>query len=83
MENPVLAFRKAKGWSRREFARRSGLNYQTLQNLEIGETKRITPQTKEYLSFVGIGEDIQERLSAWHQHLMENRRNGKFDYVEG
>jgi transcriptional regulator with XRE-family HTH domain len=83
MENPILTFRKAKGWSRREFLRRSGLSYQTLRDLEIGETKQMTAQTKECLSFVGIGSDIQEKLNAWHKYLMDNRRNGRFDYVEG
>jgi transcriptional regulator with XRE-family HTH domain len=83
MENPVLAFRKAKGWSRRDFLKRSGLCFQTLRNIEIGETKHITPKTKECLMFTGIGADIQERLDAWHQYQLENRRKGIFEDVEG
>jgi transcriptional regulator with XRE-family HTH domain len=77
MENPLLAFRKAKGWSRTEFLRRSGLNHQTLRDIEIGATKRMTPQTQECLSFLGIiGADMQEKLDAWHQYQLETRRNG-------
>jgi transcriptional regulator with XRE-family HTH domain len=83
MENPVLVFRKSKGWSRAEFLRRSGLSYQTLRDIEIGETKRITPKTQECFSFVGIGEDIQERLDKWRQYQLETRRNGMLNGMEG
>jgi transcriptional regulator with XRE-family HTH domain len=82
MKNPVLAFREAKGWSRREFLRRSGLSYQTLRDIEIGETKRLTDRTKECLSFVGIGSDIQERLDLWHEYQMQIRRHSRFDNTE-
>lgn len=82
MDNPILAFRKAKGWSRAEFLKRSGLAYQTLRDIEIGETKRITPRTKEFLSFVGIGSDVQEQLDMWHHYQQEARRNGIFDSIE-
>jgi transcriptional regulator with XRE-family HTH domain len=83
MENPVVAFRRSKGWTRREFLRRSGMSYQTLRNIEIGETKRMTDQTKECLSFTGIDANIQDRLDEWHQYRLENRRNGIFDGIEG
>jgi len=79
MENPVLVFRKSKGWSRAEFLRRSGLSYQTLRDIEIGQTKRITPRTKELLSFVGIGADIQQQLDIWHHYQLEARRKGMFN----
>jgi transcriptional regulator with XRE-family HTH domain len=83
MENPILAFRKSKGWSRREFAKRSGLGYQALRDIEIGETKQMTDRTKECLSFVGIGADIQARLDVWHQIQEEKRRNGIFENAKG
>ena len=79
MENPILSFRRSKGWSRAEFLRRSGLSYQTLRSIEIGETKQISLQTKEYLSFVGLGENIQDQLNIWHHNLLEARRNGTLD----
>jgi transcriptional regulator with XRE-family HTH domain len=82
MENPILEFRKAKGWSRVEFLKRSGFNCQTLRDIEIGATKRIKPQTQECLSLVGIGPDIQEQLNDWHRYQLENRRNGIFDSRE-
>jgi transcriptional regulator with XRE-family HTH domain len=82
MENPVLAYRKAKEWSRREFLKRSGLSSQTLRSIEIGETKRMTDHTRECLSLTGIGDDIQERLDLWHQHQQEKRRNGISDNRE-
>ena len=75
MENPILKFRKEKGWSRPEFLRRSGLSYQTLRNLEIGESKKLGPATLECLSFVGIGSEIQERLDEWRQEQQITRRN--------
>ena len=75
MENPILAFRKAKGWSRPEFLKRSGISFQTLRNLEIGETRRISDATMEYLACVGIGLDIQERLDEWHEKQHEARRH--------
>jgi transcriptional regulator with XRE-family HTH domain len=83
MENPILAFRKEKGWSRAEFQRRSGLSYQTLRIIETGATKRLAERTKECLSFVGIGDDIQDRLDLWHEYRLENFRNGLFDRMEG
>jgi transcriptional regulator with XRE-family HTH domain len=83
MKNPILAFRKEKGWSRVEFARRTGVSYQTLRSIEMGETKRMINRTKECLLFTGIGDDIQERLDLWHQYLQEKRRNGVFDSLEG
>ena len=75
MENPVLLFRRGKGWSRPEFQRRSGISYQTLRNLEIGETKQISPATMEYLIIAGIGADIQERLDVWRDEQQKIRRN--------
>jgi transcriptional regulator with XRE-family HTH domain len=83
MENPILAFRKAKGWTRGEFSRRTGLSYQTLRSIEIGETRRLTARTRECLSFVGIGADIQERLEVWHEYRMENLKYGSFYDTEG
>jgi transcriptional regulator with XRE-family HTH domain len=83
MENPILAFREAKGWSRVEFLRRTGLSAQTLRAIEIGETKRLTERTKECLFFVGIGADIQDRLDLWHEYRLEVLRNGAFDNTEG
>jgi transcriptional regulator with XRE-family HTH domain len=74
MENPILAFRKEKGWTRREFFRRTGLTCQTLRDIEVGETKRISDRTKECLSFIGIGDDIQDRLDEWNRYLLEKRR---------
>ena len=59
MENPILAFRRSKGWSRPEFQKRSGISFQTLRNLELGETRKISDITMEYLILAGIGQDIQ------------------------
>ena len=74
MENPILAFRKSMGWSRPEFQRRSGISYQTLRNLEIGETRKISEATMQYLNLVGIGADIQERLDKWREDQDEKRK---------
>ena len=75
MENPILAFRKNKGWSRPEFQKRSGISYQTLRNLEIGETQRISIATMEYLTLAGIGPDIQKRLDEWREEQQKARRH--------
>ena len=82
MENPILAFRKAQGWSRPEFQRRSGISYQTLRNLEIGETKKLSPETLECLSYVGIAPDIQEQLDEWRDIQQQSRRYQMFDGEE-
>ena len=74
MENPILVFRKSKGWSRSEFQKRSGISFQTLRNLEIGETRKISPATMEYLACVGISPDIQEHLAEWRYTQQESRR---------
>ena len=82
MENPILAFRRSKGWSRPEFQRRSGISFQTLRNLEIGETRTISPATMEYLVCVGIGSDIQERLDEWRDIQLQFRRCRMIDGEE-
>jgi transcriptional regulator with XRE-family HTH domain len=74
MENPILAFRRAKGWSRPEFQKRSGISYQTLRNLEIGETRRISSATIQYLLNAGVDANIQERLDEWREKQQEIRR---------
>ena len=74
-ENPILALRKAKGWSRTEMSNKTGLNYQTVRALEIGSTKKISEKTLEGLSFVGIGEDIQKKLDNWHKEQNEERKS--------
>ena len=75
MGNPILEFRKIKGWSRPEFQRRSGISYQTLRNLEIGETKKLSDVTLQYLFCAGIDPDIQERLDEWREEQQEARRH--------
>jgi len=79
MDNPILTFRKEKGWSRPEFQRRSGISYQTLRNLENGETKKISNATLECLSYAGIGSDIQDRLDEWREKQRENRIHQIFE----
>ena len=77
-ENPIVAFRKAQNWSRTELARRTGLGCHTLRELEIGSTKRMSAKTLEYLSYSGIGEDIQKKLDTWHELRNEERKNAAF-----
>jgi transcriptional regulator with XRE-family HTH domain len=75
MENPILVFRRDKGWSRAEFQKRSGISYQTLRNLETGETRKISDATMQYLTCVGISTDIQARLDEWREKQQEYIRN--------
>ena len=74
MENPILEFRKSKGWSRMEFLMRSGISVYVLRDLEKGVTKRIGTATLECLALVGIGPEIQQRLDEWHSTQQEIRK---------
>ena len=76
MENPILAFRELKGWSRTEFSRRTGINYQALRDLEIGMVKKISRKNVECLNHVGLeGEDFQKKYNEWILEQHENRKN--------
>ena len=75
MENPILEFRKSLGCTRTEFSTRTGIGYQVLRAAEMGATKRLSANTIECLSYVGIGEDIQQKLDDWHILKNEERKN--------
>jgi transcriptional regulator with XRE-family HTH domain len=63
--NPLRAFRKEKGWTRADMARRTGVNYQTLDLIETGLIGKVTSKVMKKLAPFGIPEDLPEQYQAW------------------
>jgi transcriptional regulator with XRE-family HTH domain len=63
--NPLRVFRKEKGWTRAEMARRTGVNYQTLDLIETGLIGKVTSKVMKKLAPFGIPEDLPEQYQAW------------------
>ena len=63
--NPLRIFRKEKGWTRADMARRTGIGYQTLDLIEIGLAGKVTKRVMEKLVPFGIPEDLPEQYQAW------------------
>ncbi len=64
-QNPLRLFRKEKGWTRADMARRTGIGYQTLDLIEIGLAGKVTKRVMEKLVPFGIPEDLPEQYQAW------------------
>ena len=76
MENPILEFRKSKGWTRSELSRRTGVSCQVLRDMETGFVKRISTKTIESLNHVGLdGNEIRKKLQEWNSVQHESRKN--------
>ncbi len=63
--NPLRVFRKEKGWTRAEMARRTGVNYQSLDLIETGLIGKVTSKVMKKLAPFGIPEDLPEQYQAW------------------
>ena len=63
--NPLRIFRKEKGWTRADMARRTGIGYQTLDLIEIGLAGKVTKRVMEKLIPFGIPESLPEQYQAW------------------
>lgn len=63
--NPLRVFRKEKGWTRADMARRTGIGYQTLDLIEIGLAGKVTKRVMEKLIPFGIPESLPEQYQAW------------------
>ena len=64
-QNPLRLFRQEKGWTRADMARRTGLNYQTLDLLETGLLGKVTKRVMAKLLPFGIPADLPEQYQAW------------------
>lgn len=64
-QNPLRLFRKEKGWTRADMARRTGIGYQTLDLIEIGLAGKVTKRVMEKLVPFGIPECLPEQYQAW------------------
>lgn len=64
-QNPLRLFRKEKGWTRADMARRSGIGYQTLDLIETGLLGKVTSKVMQKLKPFGAPEDLPERYQAW------------------
>jgi len=65
IESPVTSFRKNLGLTRAELARRSGICYVTLSNLENGYVVGMSKSVQKRLSSVGAPDDLAERYRQW------------------
>ncbi len=64
-QNPLRLFRQEKGWTRADMARRTGLNYQTLDLLETGLLGKVTKRVMAKLLPFGVPEDLPEQYQDW------------------
>jgi|GEM_PF-2988087 Predicted transcriptional regulators len=64
-QNPLRLFRNEKGWTRADMARRTRVNYQTLDLLETGLLCKVTPKVMEKLKPFDVPEDLPEQYQAW------------------
>jgi transcriptional regulator with XRE-family HTH domain len=68
-ENPLFQFRKKKRWTRVELSRKSGLGYATLDFLETGVVKRVSPRVMSRLLPLGLPEDLPEEFKRWKTEM--------------
>ena len=64
-QNPLRLFRKEKGWTRADMARRTGIGYQTLDLIEIGLAGKVTKRVMEKLLPFGVSPELPEEYKAW------------------
>lgn len=64
-QNPLRLFRKEKGWTRADMARRTQIGYQTIDLVETGLAVRVTERVMKKLAPFGIPEDLPEQYQAW------------------
>jgi DNA-binding transcriptional regulator YiaG len=63
--NPVTVLREEMGLNMKQFAILLGMPYFTLQTLERGEVKTLTPEIMEILEKAGIRVDTPEKYEEW------------------
>lgn len=68
-DNPLYRFRKKKRWTRVELSRRSGLGYATLDFLETGIVKQVSPRVMARLLPLGLPEDLPEEFKRWKAEM--------------
>jgi transcriptional regulator with XRE-family HTH domain len=64
-QNPLRVFRKEKGWTRADLARRTGVNYQTIDHIETGLLGKVTKRVMAKLLPFGIPKDLPEQYQVW------------------
>lgn len=68
-DNPLYKFRKKKRWTRVELSRKSGVTYATLDFLETGILKRVSPKVMARLLPLGLPEDLPEEFKRWKAEM--------------
>ncbi len=68
-DNPLYRFRKRKRWTRVELSRKSGLGYATLDFLETGIVKQVSPRVMARLLPLGLPEDLPEEFKRWKAEM--------------
>lgn len=64
-QNPLRLFRSAKKWTRADMARRTGVNYQTLDLIENGLIGKVTSKVMSKLLTFGVPEDLPRQYLEW------------------
>jgi len=69
--NPLRLFRQEKGWTRADMARRTRVNYQTLDLIETGLIGKVTPKVMEKLKPFDVPENLPELYKAWKEVMAQ------------
>ena len=63
--NPLRVFRKEKGWTRADMARRTGVNYQILDLIESGLIGKVSERVMAKLTPFDVPQDLPEQYQGW------------------
>ena len=64
-QNPLRLFRKEKGWTRADMARRTGVNYQILDLIESGLIGKVSERVMAKLTPFDVPQDLPEQYQGW------------------
>lgn len=64
-QNPLRLFRNERKWTRADMARRTGVNYQTLDLIETGLMGKVTSKVMSKLLPFGVPEDLPRQYLDW------------------
>jgi transcriptional regulator with XRE-family HTH domain len=66
-QNPIVEFRKSKGWDQRQLALATGIGYGTILGLEKGMTQRLSEKVLLAFMKVGAPEDLDRQYAMWRE----------------
>ncbi len=68
-ENPIVSFRKARGWSRVDLSQITGIPYDSLYSIERGLIKALPFKVKQALAALDAPADMAQRYLDWRSGL--------------